>query len=106
MADLSQEEWTKRYEADENAVLLDVRSEGEFLQGHIPNALLIDIYKGQGFIYEVDELDKTKNYYVYCRSGARSGQACAVMNQLGFDNAYNLLGGIINWRGEIVFPEH
>ena len=106
MADLSQEEWTKRYNEDENAVLLDVRTEGEYYQGHIPNSILIDIYKGQGFIYKIDELDKSKNYYVYCRSGARSGQACRIMNKSGFKNAYNLVGGIINWKGDIVFPEH
>ena len=106
MADLTQEEWTKKFEADSNAVLIDVRSEGEYSQGHIPNSLLIDIYKGQGFIYEIDELDKSKSYYVYCRSGVRSRQACAIMNKLGFDSAYNLIGGIINWKGEIAFPEH
>ena len=106
MADLSQEEWTKRYNEDDNAVLLDVRTEGEYYQGHIPNSILIDIYKGQGFIYKIDELDKSKNYYVYCRSGARSGQACRIMNKLGFENAYNLVGGIINWKGDIVYPEH
>lgn len=105
MANLLQDEWTKKYEADDNAVLLDVRTEAEYLQGHIPNAVLIDIYQGQGFVYKVDELDKSKNYYVYCRSGARSGQACNIMNKLGFENAYNLVGGIIEWRGEIVYPE-
>ena len=51
MADLTQEEWKKRYEADKNAVLLDVRSEGEYNQGHIPNTILIDIYKGQGLTF-------------------------------------------------------
>ena len=62
----------------------------------------IDIYKGQGFIYAIEELDKSKNYYVYCRSGGRSGQACSIMSQLGFENAFNLLGGIMNWEGEVV----
>ena len=47
--------------------------------------------KGQGFVYLVDELDKTKNYYVYCKAGGRSAQACAIMNQLGFENTFNLL---------------
>ncbi|MGB2761319.1 MAG: rhodanese-like domain-containing protein, partial [Maribacter stanieri] len=42
----------------------------------------------------------TKNYYVYCRSGNRSGQACAIMKNLGFDTAYNLQGGFMNWEGE------
>ncbi|WP_458629105.1 rhodanese-like domain-containing protein [Winogradskyella sp. PC D3.3] len=101
MADLSQEEWTKQLEADDNAVVLDVRTQDEINLGMIPNAIHIDIFKGQGFIYEVEELDKTKNYYVYCKSGNRSGQACAIMNQLDIENAYNLLGGFNEWQGEV-----
>ena len=101
MADLSQEEWEKQLEADDNAVILDVRTQEEVDEGIIPNAINIDIHKGQGFIYELEALDKTKNYYVYCRSGARSGQACGIMNQLGFKNAYNLVGGIMGWQGEV-----
>ncbi len=88
---------------DKNAVILDVRSPEEFNSGKIPSSINIDIYKGQGFIYLVDELDKAKNFYVYCRSGARSGQACSVMNQMGIQNAYNLLGGIMEWRGEVEY---
>lgn len=102
MADLSQEEWEKQLEADNNAVVLDVRTQDEVDEGIIPNAINIDIHKGQGFIYELEKLDKTKNYYVYCRSGARSGQACGIMNQLDFKNAYNLVGGIMGWQGDIV----
>lgn len=104
MANLTQEDWIKQLEEDNNSVVLDVRTQGEVDLGIIPNAIHIDIYKGQGFIYELEELDKTKTYFVYCRSGARSGQACAIMNQLGFDNAYNLVGGINEWKGEIANP--
>lgn len=100
--DLTQEEWASELKNDPNAVVLDVRTEGEVMQGIIPNAINIDIYKGQGFIYRLEELDKTKNYYVYCRSGSRSRQACSIMNRLGFQNAYNLMGGILDWEGEIV----
>ncbi len=100
MADLSQTEWKKQLEEDNNSVVLDVRTQEEVDLGIIPNAIHIDIYKGQGFIYKLEELDKTKNYYVYCRSGGRSGQACAIMNQLGFDNAYNLAGGFIEWEAK------
>ncbi|EPR73915.1 Protein containing rhodanese-like protein [Winogradskyella psychrotolerans RS-3] len=60
MADLSQEEWTKQLEADDNAVVLDVRTQDEIDLGMIPNAIHIDIFKGQGFIHEVEQLDKTK----------------------------------------------
>jgi rhodanese-related sulfurtransferase len=99
---LEQEVWSHQLKNDPNAVILDVRTQDEFNEGLIPGAINIDIYQGQGFINAVEELDKSKNYYVYCRSGGRSGQACSIMSQLGFENAYNLLGGIMNWEGEVV----
>jgi len=99
--DLTQEEWVSELENDNNAVILDVRTLAEVEQGIIPNAIHIDIYMGQGFVNELNKLDKTKNYYVYCRSGNRSRQACYLMDQMGFNNAYNLKGGIIDWNGEI-----
>ena len=101
--DLSQLDWTKKLLESDNAIVLDVRTEDEWEEGIIPNAILIDIYKGQGFIDEVQKLDKSRVVFVYCRSGARSGQACAVMNQLGFDKTYNLVGGFNNWEGEITY---
>ena len=101
---LRQEDWVSQLEADNNAVILDVRTEEEWNDGIIPNAILLDIYKGQGFIYGLEELDKSKNYYVYCKAGGRSAQACSIMNQLGFENTYNLMGGITEWSGEVVAP--
>ncbi|MDX1327219.1 MAG: rhodanese-like domain-containing protein, partial [Arenibacter sp.] len=68
----------------------------------LPNMTHIDIHLGQEFITALEKLDKSKNYYVYCRSGNRSGQACAIMNKLGFENTYNLQGGIMEWEGEII----
>jgi len=102
--DLTQEDWVSQYEADDNGVILDVRTENECNEGIIANALQIDIYEGQGFIEKIEALDKSKNYYVYCRSGARSAKACEVMESLGFENTFNLLGGILGWDGEIVSP--
>jgi rhodanese-related sulfurtransferase len=102
--DLTQENWVSQLEADKNAVILDVRTAEECNEGIIPGAILNDIYKGQGFIYRLDELDKSKNYYVYCKAGGRSAQACNIMNQMGFENTYNLIGGFMNWNGEIDFP--
>ena len=101
MADLSQDDWAKQLGEDNNSIVLDVRTQDEVDEGVIPNSIHIDIYRGQGFIDEIEQLDKTKTYYVYCRSGARSGQACAIMNQLGFDNAFNLEGGFNEWEGEV-----
>lgn len=102
---LTQEDWFGKLQADDNAVILDVRTEDEWNDGIIPNAINIDIYKGQGFIYQVEELDKSKNYYVYCRSGGRSAQACSIMNQMGFETAYNLMGGFSEWDGPVDMPK-
>lgn len=102
--DLIQEEWVSQYEAYENAIILDVRTENEYNDGAIANSINIDIYEGQGFIDKLQELDKSKKYFVYCRSGARSAKACELMQSLGFENSYNLLGGILGWTGEVVSP--
>ena len=100
MKELSQEEWREKSGNDDKAVILDVRTEEEVEDGYIPNAKNIDIYKGQGFINEVEKLDKSKHYYIYCRSGKRSSQACTLLDQMGFSETYNLLGGFSEWDGE------
>ncbi len=100
MKELTQEEWRKKIANDEDAVILDVRTEQEVEEGYIPGAKVIDIYKGQEFLDEIDSLEKDKNYYVYCRSGNRSRQACTIMDQKGFKNTYNLLEGFSKWEGE------
>ena len=99
---LTQDDWVTQLKADENSVILDVRTEAEFNEGSIPDAVNFDIYQGQFFIDNLEALDKAKNYYVYCRSGARSANACEIMNSLGFENAYNLVGGFLDWEGEVV----
>lgn len=101
MSDLSQEEWAEQLQNDDNAFILDVRTPEEVEEGYIPGATNIDIYLGQEFMDELEKLDKSKNYYVYCRSGNRSGQACVLMNSIGIENAYNLEGGFMNWEGEV-----
>ena len=100
--DISQDQWEDFISKDNNAVILDVRTEEEVEEGFRPNMLNIDIRQGQGFLDEIEKLDKSKNYYVYCRSGARSGQACTLMSEMGFETTYNLIGGFMNWDGEIV----
>jgi len=100
MADLSQEQWAQQLKQDDNAFILDVRTEEEVEDGYIPTAKNINIFRGQAFIYELEALDKNKNYYVYCKAGGRSSQACAIMNQMGFKNTYNLMGGFSEWTGD------
>jgi rhodanese-related sulfurtransferase len=77
-------------------ITLDVRTPGEFNEGHIEGALLVDFQSGN-FENEIASLDKSKTYAVYCRSGSRSGQAVKIMSDAGFTNIYNLDGGVIDW---------
>lgn len=101
MSDLSQEQWQSQLAGDTNAVIVDVRTDEEVSEGYIPNAQHLDIYNPQAFMEGIEAFDKSKNYYVYCRSGGRSAQACAIMNQVGIENTYNLVGGFSEWQGEV-----
>lgn len=83
---------------DKDAIIIDVRTKEEYQSVHIPKAKLIDIYS-PNFVKEISKLNKDKNYYVYCRSGARSMNAATEMVKLGFKNINNLKGGISRWNG-------
>lgn len=83
-----------------DAIILDVRTAGEVAEGKIPASIHIDINQG-GFMEKVSELDKTKEFLVYCRSGGRSGMACGLMAKNGFDKLNNLKGGIMAWNGPV-----
>jgi rhodanese-related sulfurtransferase len=105
MSDLSQSEWASQLESDSKSIILDVRTDAEVEEGMIPEAIHLDIHQGQAFISALEKLDKTTHYYVYCRSGARSGQACSIMTQMGFTASYNLLGGFNEWDGPTIIPQ-
>ena len=80
-------------------VVLDVRTPGEFAQGHLQGAVLVD-YLSPGFREEMAGLDRTKTYLVYCRTGNRSTSAMGIMAELGFRGYYHLEGGIMRWLEE------
>ena len=96
LVDLDSSEFSLKLKEDNNAVLLDIRTPREYNQGHIPNSTLLNIYH-PSFLNEVQKLDKSKNYYLYCRSGNRSYQAGQLMIKLGFSIVYNLRSGILDW---------
>lgn len=77
-------------------VLIDVRTPEEFSSGHLNNASNINFYD-EAFEDIIEELDKRKKYLIYCRSGNRSRQAMFLMRDFGFEEVYNLAGGIISW---------
>ena len=100
--DLTQKDWLSSHENDNNSVIVDVRTSEEYLEGHIQNSILIDITKTETFIEKLNSLDKSTSYYVYCRSGQRSSKACYLMQQLGIKATYNLVGGVLEWEGDLV----
>jgi len=100
MKNLSSKELIEKLENDKDGFILDVRSSEEYEQSHIPNAILLNIREPQSFLDGLEKLDKTLNYYVYCHSGVRSVQACQIMQRFGFNNLFNLLGGISEWTGD------
>lgn len=104
MKNITTSEWKELIVKDENAVIIDCRSSYEWEEGIIEHSKLIDLMNPQSFMQNVGELDKEKNYYIYCRSGVRSVTACQVLESMGIKNTYNLLGGIFSWDGKLVFP--
>lgn len=73
-------------------VIIDVRTKEEFEEGHLAEAdRHLDLLNGD-FEAELNSLDKNRTYYLYCRSGNRSGQAAELMIDNGFSNVYNIGG--------------
>ena len=101
MINLPETKWLKLYDESEESVIIDVRTDDEFSTGYIKGAVNIDFYKGNEFISEIEKLDKSMAYFIYCKSGARSVQTCELLKQKGFKKVYNLKGGILGWTGEI-----
>lgn len=84
---------------NENYIILDVRTQAEYNQGHIPNAICIPNETIDENV--VNKLpDKNQMILVYCRSGNRSKQAAEKLKKLGYTNLIEF-GGIIDWKGEI-----
>ena len=101
MENVSKENWKKLVAKTDNAVVIDVRTSAECQEGMQPNAIQMDFLSLTDFLSAVNKLDKSKTYFLYCRSGNRSGQACMYMHDNGL-KTYNLIGGMLSWDGDIV----
>lgn len=83
----------------QDVIIVDVRTQEEYNEGYIPNAILIP---NESIVGEPEALmDKDATILVYCRSGNRSAQAAKKLVDLGYTNVYDF-GGIIDWPYEIV----
>jgi len=82
----------------EDAVVLDVRPEAEFKEGHIVNAVHIPMTELES---RVDKLHKHRERPIVavCRAGSQSAAACKLLQKRGFSKVYSLSGGILAWQG-------
>lgn len=85
--------------ANPDFVILDVRTPEEYADGHIVESILLDFY-ADNFEAELNKLDKSQTYLVYCRSGNRSGKSVRMMKDLNFREVYDIDGGILRWEAE------
>lgn len=74
---------------DKDAVILDVRTPKEYEEEHLPHAHNFN-YLSYNLADELEQLDKEKSYYIYCKTGRRSLRVCALMKNSGFMNVYNM----------------
>tara|TARA_Y100000816_G_scaffold153887_1_gene109647 strand:+ start:312 stop:653 length:342 start_codon:yes stop_codon:yes gene_type:complete len=85
---------------DSNYYFLDVRTTREHTDGAIPNTDCIPLQELSQRLGELNDY-RDKKVIVYCRSGNRSGKATKILKENGFD-AFNLIGGMNSWEGEVV----
>jgi rhodanese-related sulfurtransferase len=94
---INSDEMFKAVTQNPDAQIIDARTPGEYASGKILNATNID-YLNASYLSELEELDKSKQYYVYCKSGQRSKSMGKQMKVMGFASVYNLSGGIMSWN--------
>ena len=86
--------------AKKGVQIVDVRTAAEYAEGHIPNAVNIDVYS-EDFADKIAQLDKERTVAIYCRSGRRSKSAAEQAVKQGF-KVVELDGGVLSWRGKLV----
>jgi thioredoxin len=91
------EDFEKKLSSSSDVQLIDVRTPEEFNEKFIKNAINIDFNDPDYFASEIAKLDKTKPTFVYCYSGGRSADAVEMMSAQGFQELYELKGGISKW---------
>ena len=94
---LSPKDFIEQAKADTTAIILDVRTPGEYKEEHLAEARQLDFLNTSVFDAGIKLLDKSHTYYVYCRSGKRSHNACIKMQKQGL-KVFDMEGGILNWK--------
>jgi len=87
----------KLIEEHPEIVIIDIRPEEDYNIDHIPGALNLD-YDGHDFQHKAEQLDKSKKYLIYCKSGIRSEYFMGKMKESGFDEVYAIQRGYVAWQ--------
>lgn len=90
----------KQVISENEVTIIDVRTPGEYQSGHIKNAQNINVQLGD-FKAKMENFDREKPIYIYCRSGSRSANAGRILEEMGFKEIYDLKGGILSWKGKL-----
>lgn len=98
VGELSAEELREWREEGRDFVLLDVREQGEWDEGHIDGAVHIPVGSLDFYVPRLME-DKAKPVVVYCASGRRSYFACQELQKMGYEEIYNLSEGYLGYKG-------
>lgn len=85
--------------------LVDARTAAEFEEGHLQDALNIDVLE-KDFITKAEKLNLEQPIYVYCRSGKRSAKAALILKDAGFKEIYDMQGGYLQWESEGLVNEN
>jgi phage shock protein E len=89
--DITTEEFKQKLK-EERGIIVDVRTKDEYNNGHLADTdFQYDFLNGE-FQEKIEDMDKEKTYYLYCRTGNRSGKAARIMQEKGFKNVYNIGG--------------
>lgn len=96
---LESQDYLEKLNETEKPQLIDVRTPDEFAIEHLENSENMD-WNSTDFVFNAEKLDKSKPVFVYCKVGGRSNQAANKLSELGFQEIYNLDGGIMKWSGK------
>ncbi|MBT8044614.1 MAG: rhodanese-like domain-containing protein [Verrucomicrobiae bacterium] len=97
--DISATKAARLKEKHPDIVVLDVRTPGEFAEGHVKGAVNVD-FKSADFEKNIAKLDGSQTYVIHCRSGNRSGKALPVLKKSGFGKVYHMDGGFNEWKAK------
>ena len=98
--DISIDESKKLINDGEVTLILDVRNEDEFAEGHLKNAIQIPVKELKENLSDIEKF-KDELVLVYCRSGKRSAEAVDILKENGFKNLVHMKDGISKWDGEV-----